>query len=160
MCNEMIYLKRIFLFYLILRNAAKLTSPLFWVNILIVPGVDNFVFSHNMVLNLLQEVLKIISYEALVVDIILRVVLRVAIEERLEASFSLFSLLFLTLLPSDLLLADALEPADLGLGGLLSFFSFFSCTFSSRLLLLGCFVIERLIKLINSCLFLLLFLLS
>ena len=160
MCNEMIYLKRIFLFYLILRNAAKLTSPLFWVNILIVPGVDNFVFSHNMVLNLLQEVLKIISYEALVVDIILRVVLRVAIEERLEASFSLFSLLVLTLLPSDLLLADALEPADLGLGGLLSFFSFFGCTFSSRLLLLGCFVIERLIKLINSCLFLLLFLLS
>ena len=112
-----------------------------------------------MVLNPLQEVLKIISYEALVVDIILRIVLRVAVEERLEASFSLFSLLVLTLLPGDLLLANALEPANFGFG-FLSFFSFFACAFGSRLLLLSCFVIECLIKLIDSRLFLLLFLLS
>ena len=151
-------MKRIFLFYLILLKVL-LISPLFRVDILIVPGVDNFVFSHYMVLNPLQEVLKIISYEALVVEIILRIVLRVAVEERLEALFSLFSLLVVTLLPGDLLLANALEPANFGLG-FLSFFSFFACAFGSRLLLLSCFVIECLIKLIDSCLFLLLFLLS
>ena len=37
-------------------------------------GVDNFVFSHDMILDFLQEVLKIDSDEALVVEILFRIV--------------------------------------------------------------------------------------
>ena len=72
-----------------------------------------------MVLNLVQEVRQFVTGHVLVVEVLLIVVLRVAIEDSLELLSALLFLYGLTRLPVKLLLSDALKPVGF-LGWLLS----------------------------------------
>ena len=73
-----------------------------------------------------QEVLKIVSNEALIVEVFLCVILRVTVKQLFKASFSLVALSLLAILPIKLFFANTLQPANLWLSLSRAFLSIFA----------------------------------